>query len=147
MNPTSQYMTLLYPSLVPLLQEFPPVTVTGALPNQCYSYARSSTVDSKSNSSAAYCEGFVFIHNQLPVGHAWYRSENGEYIDATNAKVDWARVGIEIPAKLFKKYMKKRRFAEEYEQYNDAFPFVRSYKRLYPDKDLAAMMPTTTPLS
>lgn len=130
------YLNMIYPELIPSLKEFPNVTVTGALPNKCYSFARTFTMSAKPDSKACYIEGYVFVDGIIPIGHAWRRDEQGNYVDGTTVDASFMRMGIEVPARVFQKYMKDAKFALEYERYGDVFPFLRTYRRFYPDGDL-----------
>lgn len=134
------YLNMIYPELIPSLKEFPNVTVTGALPNKCYSFARTFTMSAKSDSKACYIEGYVFVDGFIPIGHAWRRDEQGNYVDGTTVDASFMRMGIEVPARVFQKYMKDAKFALEYERYGDVFPFLRTYRRFYPDGDLVKEM-------
>jgi hypothetical protein len=130
------YLDLINPALKPMVGTFPDVKVTGALPQQCYSFARTFTMAAREDSQAAYVEGFVFIDNVAPVGHAWFKDERGRYVDGTTVDASFRRMGVEIPAKVFNKHMRVPAFALEYERHNDMFPFVRAFKRVVPDGDL-----------
>lgn len=130
----NMHLGMIDPLLIPCVQTYADVTVTGQFPNKCYAFARMATFDLV-DTICYYVEGIVMVDDCLPIGHAWVKDRHNHCIDGTAIDQRFARLGIEIPAKVFIRHMRSPAFASEYEKH-DLFPFVRAYKQVVRDADL-----------
>jgi hypothetical protein len=102
------------------------VTVLGALPKQCYSFARSKAAAAE---GGFYVEGYVLSPGVLlPIGHAWFEEADGRAADGTTVDARYTRIGVRVPVATFRARMTNPSFVRDFELH-DQMPFARAAVR------------------